>query len=150
MKKLALFLILAVTASAAFNSTTQWNIRTDGSDSNGGAFDPGVSFPGTDFSQQAAAQQAYTDIIIGGTTTQITSAAHPFGSTSPGNFINITSGSGCSTGRYEILSVSGTTATVDHSMGTAASTCSGNLGGALQTVTTAVTLIVGGNLVHVK
>jgi hypothetical protein len=155
IRKLALLLLVSspVWASCC-NSTMNWDVRTTGSDNNGGGFDSGVASPGTDFSLQNAAQQAYTDIVIGGTTTQITSAAHAFGSTHPGNVINITGGAGCTTGRYEVISVSGVTATMDHSLGTAASTCTGNLGGSLATWDPAITAVgTGGGkgqTIHIK
>lgn len=109
----------------------QWGVRTTGSTTNGGSFDSTVWAPGTDYSQQNSPQVAFTDLVISTTTRQLTSAAHPFSSAYPGNVINITGGSGCTTGRYEILSVSGTTAMMDSSVGAAGSTCTGNLGGSL-------------------
>jgi hypothetical protein len=133
----------------AFSATTQWDVRTTGSNSNGGGFD--TSATGTDRSQSDSAFQAYTDLVIGGTTTQITSAAHPFDSTSPGNIINITGGTGFTVQRVQIVSVSGSTATCDKSVGTAASTGgTGNLGGGLLTIAQANTLAISGNGVHIK
>ena len=137
----------------AISATTIWEVETGGSDTlNGGGFDPKVAAPGTDFSTQAAAAQAYSDLVIGNpTNTQLTSAAHPFSSTSPGNIINITGGTGFTTGRYEILSVSGTTATMDRAVGTAGSTGgSGNLGGALASPGQASAAMVAGNIIYVK
>jgi hypothetical protein len=129
-------------------------VRTTGSDNNGGGFDSGVSSPGTDYSQQDSAQVAYTDIVIGGAgnTNQLTSAANPFSSTSPGNFINITGGTGFTTGLYLVVSVSGSTATMDRTVGTASSTGgTGNLGGAFATVGKAMgNMTVGGQVTYVK
>jgi hypothetical protein len=141
---------LTIPSFGAFGAATAWDIRTTGSDSNGGGFDSGVASPGTDYSQQDAAQVAYTDIVIGGTTTQATSVANPFGATSPGNIINITAGAGCTVQRAEIVSVSGTTATFDKSLGTAASTCTGNFGGALATYQAAFGLAVDNNIMWLK
>lgn len=148
MRVLALFFALQIPAGAALSVSMEWDVRTTGSDNNGGAFKKGAS--GTDFSQQDAAQQAYTDIVIGGTTTQLTSAAHPFAASSVGNIINITGGTGCTTGRYEVVSIATNTITMDRSVGTAASTCTGNLGGSLQTIATAFGAMVANNIVHVK
>ena len=137
----------------ALSATCVFEVRTGGSDTNGGGFDPGVSAPGTDFSQQNSAQTTFSDLVIGNpTTTQLTSAAHPFGVTSPGNFINITGGTGFTTGRYEILSVSGTTATMDRSVGTAGSTAgTGNLGGAFASPGAASNVMsTGGQTMFVK
>lgn len=47
---------MSVTAATVFET------RADGSDSNGAGFDP--AFGGTDYSQQAAAQVAFTDLVI--------------------------------------------------------------------------------------
>lgn len=52
-----------------------------------------------DYSQQAAAQVAYTDIVIDATTnTKATSSAHPFTVAMVGNALNFTSGTGFTTG----------------------------------------------------
>ena len=135
----------------ALSATCVFEVRTTGSDTNGGGFDPGVSSPGTDFSQQNAAQVAYTDLVIGSTNTQLTSSANPFSSTSPGNFINITGGSGFTTGWYEILSVSGSTATMDRAVGTASSTGgTGNLGGAFASPGQVASIWVGSNTMYIK
>jgi len=135
----------------SLSATVVWEVRPSGSDTNGGGFDPGVSAPGTDFSVQDAAQIAFTDLVIGATNTQLTSASHPFGSTSPGNFINITSGTGFTTGWYEILSVSGSTATMDRAVGTASSTGGvGNLGGGFASPGQAMSQAVASNIVYVK
>ncbi|MGO9519564.1 MAG: hypothetical protein ACLPND_21210 [Candidatus Korobacteraceae bacterium] len=159
---LAVFLgaLLVQPLSANIQSGMQWDVRTTGADTNGGGFDPTVTSPGTDYSQQASAQVAFTDLIIGSTTTQLTSVLDAFGATSPGNVINITGGSGCTTGWFEILSVSGSTATMDRAVGTAASVCTGNLGGSFATPAqgitqaTASTVALGtiflGNTVNVK
>ena len=135
----------------ALPATLQWDVRTTGSDSNGGAFDPGVTSPGTDFSQQNSAQVAFTDLVIGATNTQLTSAANPFTSASVGNTINITSGSGFRAGRYNVRSVSGAVATMDRAVGTAASTGgNGNLGGSMASPVTVMAAIVSGNSVWLK
>ena len=129
MRKLILLLCLALPAFGTINGTMQWDVRTTGSNSNSGGFDPGVSSPGTDYSQQDSPQISYTDLVIGATTTQYTSVLHAVSSALPGNTIQITAGTGCTTGTYEILSNSTITATVDRSMGTAASVCTAVLGG---------------------
>lgn len=123
----------------AFNGTMVWEVRpTVGSDSNGGGFDPGVTSPGTDYSQQTSPQVTYTDLVIGATTTQCTSAANPFTSAHVGNVINVTSGTGFTVQRVEILSVAAGVATCDKSLGTTASTGGhGALGGSLATVAAA-------------
>ena len=109
-----------------------WEVRTTGSDSNGGGFKAAAS--GTDYSQQDAAQVTYSDLVIGTTTTQLTSAANPFTSAHVGNIVYVSGGTGFTTGRYEVTAVSAGVATMDRSVGTASSTGGiGKLGGAIAT-----------------
>jgi hypothetical protein len=154
MKRLiAILLLCAFPAYCAFNGTVQWDVRTTGSNSNGGAFDPGVTSPGTDYSQQNSAQIAYTDLVIGATTTQYTSALNAVTSAVVGNFIQIVSGTGCTAGFYEILSETAGSpnfATVDRSMGSAASVCTANLGGSLLTIAAALAVMTGGQTLNIK
>src|SRR4051794_13294314 len=103
----------------ALPSTGVWEIRVTGASTNGAMFDPSVTAAGTDYSQQDAAQVTYTDLVIGATTTQLTSAANPFTSAYVGNTINVTGGTGFTVGRYNIRSVAGSTATMDRAVGTA-------------------------------
>jgi len=138
----------ALPCFAAITATTQWELRTTGADSNGGGFD--TASTGTDRSQQDTAYIAYTDLVIGATTTQATSAAHPFDATSPGNVVNVISGTGCTVQRTQVVSVAGTTATFDVALGTAASTCTGNLGGALLTLNTAINAVAPDNVINIK
>ncbi len=146
--RLIIFILSAYSAFAAFASTTEWEVRTTGNAANGGGFNTSAS--GTDYSQQDSPQCTYTDLVIGGTTTQATSAACPFDSTSPGNIANIISGSGCTVQRAQVVSVAGSTATFDKALGTAGSTCSGRLGGALLTIAAPVSLAVSQNTIHIK
>lgn len=130
----------------------EWDVRTTGSDSNGGGFKNGAS--GTDYSQQNAAQVAYTDLVIDASlNTKVTSAATPFTSAHVGNIINVTGGTGFTTGRYEVVSVASSAATLDRAVGTTSSTGgTGNLGGSLLTVATAVSSqdTVGDQLIWIK
>lgn len=133
----------------ALSATTAWDVRTTGSDSNGGGFNVGAT--GTDYSQQNAAQVAFTDLVIGATATQLTSSANPFTSAHVGNIINITSGTGFTLGRFQVASVSGVIATMDRAVGTASSTGgNGNLGGSLATIQAANTASVAGNSIYIK
>jgi hypothetical protein len=86
---------------------------------------------GVDYSQQDAAEISYADLVIAVTTTDVTSATSPFGKNHVGNSINVTAGSGCTVQRAFVMSTSTITATMDKAMGTAASTCTAKLGGAL-------------------
>jgi hypothetical protein len=81
---------------------------------------------------QGAAPYSYTDMVIGGTTTQFTSVAHPVGKNLVGNVISVNSGTNFTVQRVLVTSTSGTTATCDKSLGTAAASGGGaTLGGAL-------------------
>ncbi|MCU1301572.1 MAG: hypothetical protein JWQ87_1856 [Candidatus Sulfotelmatobacter sp.] len=134
----------------AIVATTEWDVRTTGNDNNGGGFDPAAS--GTDYSTQDSPQVVFTDLVIGVTNTQLTSALNPFTSAHVGNIINITSGTGFTAARYQVSSVSGSTATMDRAVGTAGSTGGhGNLGGAMLTVlNTKIILVASGGVIHVK
>lgn len=143
-----LCVILASPAWGAIGAGTQWDVRTTGSDTNGGAFDPGVGSPGTDESTSAGV--AIT-ITLTGTTTGTGSPVFSATTHGPGNFVHIASGSGCTTGWFEILSQAAGTATFDHAMGTAANVCVGTLGGSMATPTATVALMtVSGNTAWIQ
>lgn len=146
---IALLCALSLNAALPTGPTLNWDVRTTGNNNNGGAFlSTGT---GTDFSQQGAAQQAYTDLVIGTPNTTITSVLHPFDATTPGNIINITGGTGFTVGRFLVLSVAGAVATLDRAAGTIASLGgTANLGGALATIAQANSLLKSGNIVYMK
>lgn len=125
-----------------------FEVRSGGSSANGGGFRAGAT--GTDYSQQNAAQVAYTDLVIDGAVgNKLTSAATPFTSAHVGNIINITSGTGFTAGRYEILSVATAIATMDRIVGTIDSTGGvGNLGGALASIEDADAFYTAGNIIY--
>jgi len=109
----------------------------------------GTNPPGADLSQSNGSTKSYTDIIVGGTTTTATSVARPFVPADVGNLINVASG--CTVQTVEITAVSATNvATFDKSLGTAASTCVGELGGAKLTLSATELLAVAGNRINVK
>lgn len=133
MRVLSLALCFSLRIWAALPNTLIWEVwPTSGSDTNGGAFAEGAS--GTNFSAQAAAQVAYTDMVLGAGGTTYTSVLNPVGATLPGNVFTITGGAGCTVGRYEVVSQATLIATIDRSAGTAASVCTANLGGALESL----------------
>lgn len=136
----------------AFAATAIWEIRTTGSDANGGGFDPTSGVPGTDYSQQNAAQVAYTDLVINGATnTDCTSTLNPFTAAHVGNIVNVTGGTGFTVQRVQVMSVTAGVARMDKSLGTLSSTGgTGNLGGALLTPGLCGGLMVAGNDVHQK
>lgn len=65
-----------------------------------------------DYSQQSAAQFAYTDLVSAGTGLTVSSVAKPFAKQQVGNSIVITGGTNFNTGRYVIASVAASVATV--------------------------------------
>lgn len=134
----------------ALPAATVFEVRTTGSDSNGGGFVAGAS--GTDYSQQDSAQYSGTNLVIDGTTnTKVTSATHNFVATDVGNLIQITAGTGFTTGFYQIVSVASNAATLDRSAGTLGST-GGTfaVGGALVSIGKASSGAVTGCTIYLK
>lgn len=151
---LAIFVSLLLTAQvfAAFTAATIWECATTGASTNGGGFDPVTGVPGVDYTQGAGvATFAYTDIVIGGTTTTGTSVARAFVANDVGNTLNVVSGTGFTVQRVLIKSVAAGVATFDKSLGTTASTGgTGTLGGALALPNDAAAVMVGGNICYIK
>jgi hypothetical protein len=115
----------------ALSASTVLEVRTTGSDTNGGGFVTGAS--GTDWSQQDAAQYSVTDGVSAGTTT-ITSITANFGTDVVGNLMYVQGGTGSITaGWYQITArTNSTTITVDRSTGLTAGTgVTLKIGGAL-------------------
>lgn len=107
-----------------FSANTVAGIATVGTPTNG-VF-------GIDYSQSTATISFVNgDGIIAVTTTNVTSVLTPFGINMTGNIFHVTAGTNCTQGWYEVVSVSGVTATMDRSLGTAAATCTGRVGGAI-------------------
>lgn len=135
--------LLAVPAEAAFGAQTQWDVAPGvGSDTNGGAFDPKVASPGTDESLSGGAAITVT---LTGTNTGTASPAFSSTTHGPGNFIHIASGTGCTTGWFEINSVSGSTATFDKTMGSNTNVCVGHIGDPFATVGVILTNLLNSN-----
>lgn len=135
MKRLILAILLLLLAFppgafAALGARSMWALSTTGSDVNGGAFDIGVGSPGTDESQGSGT--AIT-ITLTGTTTGTCVPACTSTTHGPGNYVHIASGSGCSTGWFDMLSQAAGTATFDHAMGASTNVCVGVIGGPLTT-----------------
>lgn len=107
---------------------------------------------GVDYSQQAAAQFAFTDLVIDGTTnTKFTSAAKPVGKNFIGNIMQVTGGTGFTTGYFEIVSTVTTTATCDRSLGTLSSTGgTANLGGAVDGLITLTAAMATNNWAFIQ
>lgn len=106
---------------------------------------------GIDYSQGTTPFITFTDMVIGGTTTQFTSAGNPVAKNFVGNVISVTSGTGFTVQRVAVVSTSGTTATCDKSLGTGGSTGgNGGMGGALASLGLAGSVVIAGNWTFVK
>lgn len=120
----------------AISATCIFEVRTTGNDSNAGGFNLAGSSPGTDRSQQNAAQVFIDGVTITGvvhtTTTQITLVGHTVSSADNRNMLRITGGT-ATAGLYEITAIDAVNNrwTLDRSAGTAAQTVVGRMGGAL-------------------
>ena len=113
-------------------ATCQWEVRTGGSDDNGGAFNSAAA--GTDYSQQNAAQKTGTDLTMHPTVnTRVQPVGAGVAAADVGNVIQIRAGTGWTVGWYEITAQDGTYWTLDRSPAAAGSTNLGtyNMGGAL-------------------
>ena len=103
-----------------------------------------------DYSQSAAAAIAYTDAVVGATTTQYTSVLNPGGPNLIGNIFNVTSGATVQRVQITVFTAAGLIVTCDKSLGTAAQVAVGNFGGALVTPGLVAGLKVNSNSVFVK
>lgn len=136
MRRLLALLIALCLASpswAALSANTVWEVRTTGSDTNGGGFVDGAS--GTDWSVYDSPQYSVTDGVTNGTTT-ITSATANFGTDVVGNIIYVQGGTGSVVASwYQITSrTNSTTIVVDRSTGLSSGTgVTLKIGGALAT-----------------
>lgn len=133
----------------ALSLSTVWEVRTVGSDTNGGGFVTGAA--GTDYSQQNAAQYALTNGVTNGTTTIATVSA---AADMVGNIVYVAGGTGAITGGwYQITAQSlGVSITVDRSTGLTAGTgVTLNIGGALASLAQMFTnFSVAGMTAYVK
>ena len=132
----------------ALSASSVWEVRTTGSDTNGGGFVTGAS--GTDYTQQNAAQYSLTNGVTNGTTTIATISA---AAVMIGNIAYVQGGTGSVVaGWYQITGASaGVSITVDRSTGLSAGTgVTINIGGALASPGQSGALLVAGNLIWVK
>ena len=101
----------------AFSGRPIWEVRTTGSDTNGGAFINGSA--GSDYSQQNSPQYSGTDLEVNGSNNlqvKSTTAGSPIAA-DVGNLIMISNGLSWTFGWYEIVSQDGTWWTLDRSPG---------------------------------
>lgn len=113
---------------------------------------------GIDFSQGTASIISGTDLACAdgdAAAPVITSAGTPFSVRYIGNLIYVSAGTGYTVGRYEIVSVSGSNATLDRAVGTDGAKVDGTfaVGGALSLASSddaVFETMVAGNIAHVK
>lgn len=137
----------------ALSAATVWEVRSDGSDNNGGGYKTGAS--GTDYTQQAAAQKGSTDLAIHASdNTKVQPVAAGVAAADIGNIVQITAGSGFTTGFYEITAQDGTYWTLDRAAGTVGSTGGTYaMGGALATlpkIAGTTPVAISGNTIYLK
>jgi hypothetical protein len=144
-------LIPATPARAALTDATTFYVDgSAGSNNNPGCFVIGST--GTNFVLNAG-KYNFTDLVITGTATIVSSASHNFVAADVGNCMRITAGTGFTLGVYRIVSVAANLATLDRSAGTIASTGGTYfVGGFMQTINATVqaTGRVGSEQIFVK
>ncbi len=147
----------------AIAATTVWEVRATATANNvnGGGFNSANAAPGTDYSQQDAAQKTHNDLVLAdgdAVPGVVTSAAHPFTADDNGNIIHITAGTGFTAGWYEIVSVDGSgNATLDRQAGTSDGEKTGGtyyMGGAMSLSSSLdddfIDVVAAGNTVWIK
>lgn len=126
----------------AIAASTNWDVRVDGSDDNGGGFD--IASAGTNYVKQTAAQLTVTDAGATGTT-NLSSATGGFTSAMVGNIVNVVG-----QGRRQITAfVNANNVTCDAAWGTF-SGATAKVGGALLSPALALGSKVVGNTIHIK
>lgn len=151
MKTLLAFLLASNIALATIGAGAIWEIRTTGSDSNGGCF---VAGTGTDRTLQDAAHATLTAAsTVHTTTTQINVDAGDYtvAAGDVGNCLQITGGT-ATAGFYEITvaDTGNNRWTVDRSAGTAAQTVVGAMGGAMASIGKIGGTWTAGNIIYIK
>lgn len=133
----------------AISAATVMDVRSTGSDTNGGGFVTGSS--GTDFSKQDAPAISVADAVANGTTT-ITSATASFGSTHPGNLIYVQGGTGSLAASWrQVVSVTNATTIVVDATVASGTGITLKLGGAFASPGQASAVAtVSGNVIQVK
>lgn len=137
----------------ALSTSSVWEVRTAGDDTNGGGFVTGAA--GTDYSQQdvknsGGNDSSTTDAVANGTST-ITSATASFQTTIVGNIIHLSGGSApLAAGWYQVTARASTTSiTVDRNVA-AGTGITMNIGGALASLGMVGSFLVSLNVVHIK
>lgn len=133
-------------------STTVWEVRTAGSDLNGGGFNTAAA--GTDRSQSDTPFVTIDGVTItatvAATTTDLTLTGYTAVAADVGNLVNISGGT-ATAGVYEIKSLPGGNAwRLDRAAGTAGQTATGRMGGANATPGWVAGKVVDANIVWIK
>jgi len=128
----------------ALHADTVWEVRSAGSNNNGGGWhDAGGA--SADHSQQDAANESWTNLSISGSTLTDDDAGGKFTASMLGNIINV-----LTSGRFEISTVTdGDNVELDRSPGNDTG-LTGYEGGAVADLEQIDNIIVAGNTVHVK
>jgi hypothetical protein len=133
----------------ALNAATVWEVRTTGSDTNGGGFRAGAA--GVDYSQQDSPQANWTGDVTA-TTTIVNVTGHTVSADDVGNHVQINTGT-ATAGVYEITAadVGNNRWTLDRAAGAEAATITAaTMGGAFATPGKAGSVKVAGNTVWIK
>lgn len=139
---------------ALATNTTVWEVRTTGSDLNGGGFNTARGGGGVDRSQQDAAQVFIDGVaitaVVQATTTDLLLTGYVVSAADLGNLLNITGGT-ATAGVYEIVSLPGGNVwRLDRSAGAAAQTVVGRMGGANGSPGWTAGKTADANIVYVK
>ena len=99
-------LLVPFSSNAAIPSNAIWEVRaTNGSDTNGGGFVAAITSISTK-----------TDLVVSAVNnSQVSSSSYGFTSADVGRYLKVTSGTGWTPGVYQVISVTGGIATLDHS-----------------------------------
>lgn len=141
----------------AVNATAIWRARPSGNNTNGGGYDPGIASPGTDYSQQNAAQVTFNGTTVTASTAGISATISITGyataATDVANALHITGGTNFIVGWYFIVSRAVGTWTLDRNCTTGAGAAmTGSMGGGWAdffTNTTSTGPLVPGNIVYI-
>lgn len=140
----------------AITANTVYEFQSGGSDSNGGGFDSTIASAGTDYSTITTPQAIITTLsVVNATTTDITVSLTDYTvSTNDIGNIYFNSGGTSTVGFYQITGVNvGLNLWIlDRSIGTAAQTCTGQMGGCRKLISSNSfpAALIAGNTVWIK
>jgi hypothetical protein len=134
----------------ALSRFVEWECRPDASPLNAGGFNAAASGINRSLSSEAAF--VYTDLVIDGSdSSRVLSIARPFEEEDAGNLLRIASGTGFIVDIFQINGVDAGVAILHKSAGSGGSMGgSGRLGGALPSISQALTGAVSGNTIYVS